>query len=287
MPSGTLFVVATPLGNLEDVTPRALKVLARAALVACEDTRRTRGLLDRHGIRPPRIVSCHKFNERRQTKVILDTLRGGEDVALVTDGGTPGLSDPAAPVVEAALAERLSVSPVPGPSAASAAISICGFPASSFLFAGFLPARAGERRRALEALRDVEHPIVFFEAPHRVAKAVAEMRDVLGDRAVTIARELTKLHEEVRRTTLASLADDLESGTPRGEFTLVVAGSSAQARGTRGSGASPDPGSLRRRYRELLATGLDRKDATRALCRETGLARRVVYDAVRGPNRDA
>ena len=148
MVPGTLFVVATPLGNLADITPRAIETLKRAAIVACEDTRRTRGLLERFGIRPPRVVSCHKFNEKRQLAMLLAALQDGKDVALVSDGGTPGLSDPGAFVVEAALKEGLPVSPIPGPSAVAAALSACGIPASSFLFEGFLPARAGERRRA-------------------------------------------------------------------------------------------------------------------------------------------
>src|SRR5688572_16373965 len=183
---GTLFVVATPLGNLKDITARALEVLRSVAMVACEDTRRTRGLLAHFDIHPPRVISCHGFNERRQAGPILAELQAGRDVALVSDGGTPGVSDPGALVVDAALAEGLRVSPVPGPSAVAAAVSVCGLAATGFLFAGFLPARAGARRRAIESLAGQTLPLVLFEAPHRVAAAAADLRDILGDRPITV-----------------------------------------------------------------------------------------------------
>ncbi len=277
-PPGTLLVVATPLGNLEDISPRALAALRRAALVACEDTRRTRGLLSRFGISPPRVISCHKFSERRQAAPILEVLRNGGDVVLVSDSGSPGVSDPGSIVVEAALTEGLPVSPVPGPSAVAAAISACGFTAGTFLFAGFLPARAGARRRSLEALREEARPMVFYEAPHRVAAAVLAMHEAFGDRPVTLFRELTKLHEEVVRTTLSGLAQRLESAPPRGEFTLVVAG--------RAAGSSPRPAAggedLRGQYEALLRDGIDRREALKVLARRTGRPRREIYAAVKG-----
>jgi 16S rRNA (cytidine1402-2'-O)-methyltransferase len=275
---GTLFVVATPLGNLGDITARALEVLRSVFLVACEDTRRTRGLLTHFDIHPPRVVSCHGFNERRQAGPILAELRAGHDVALVSDGGTPGVSDPGALVVDAALAEGLKVSPVPGPSAVAAAMSVCGLPSTGFVFAGFLPPRAGARRRAIEALAGHTLPIVLFEAPHRVAACVAELRDVLGDRPVTLLREATKVHEEVRRTTLSALAGSLgeAEGPPRGEFTLVVAGHRDEA-----SARTTPPADLPARYREMVDQGVERREALRRLARETGLPRRAVYDAVR------
>jgi len=279
MPTGTLFVVATPLGNLEDVTPRALATLTRAAIVACEDTRRTRGLLAHFGIRPPRLVSCHRFNEKRQLETLLSALRSGDDVALVSDGGTPGVSDPGAVAVRAALEEGLPVSPIPGPSAVAAALSVCGREASTFVFAGFLPARSSPRRRALESLRDETRTLVFYEAPHRVAGSVADMAAILGDRPVTLARELTKLHEEVRRTTLRELAGDLAARKPLGEFTLVVDGASGAV--TVAEGAAATPAGLRRRYAELLEAGTDRAEALKRLVKETGLPRREVYAAVR------
>ena len=279
---GTLFVVATPLGNLGDITPRAIETLKRAAIVACEDTRRTRGLLERFGIRPPRVVSCHKFNEKRQLAPLLAALREGKDVALVSDGGTPGLSDPGAFVVEAALKEGLPVSPIPGPSAVAAALSACGIPASAFLFEGFLPARAGERRRAVQALRDETRAIVLFEAPHRVAATVADLAAELGDRQVTLMRELTKIHEEVRRTTLRALAVDLGSRPPLGEFTLVIEGRKDEPAAVRPMSAAQ----LRERYAAMLESGTDRREALKTLVRETGLARKEVYAAVRSGGGD-
>ena len=287
MNPGTLFVVATPLGNLDDITPRALDALRRAAIVACEDTRRTQGLLTRFGIRPGRLLSCHKFNERARLDPILSVLREGSDVALVSDGGSPGLSDPGAPLVAAALAEKLPVSPIPGPSAVAAAISVCGFPCASFHFAGFLPARAGPRRRAIEALRAVTVPIVLFEAPHRVEAVVADLHSILGDRPVTLLREMTKMHEEIRRMNLAELSVSLEARPARGEFTLVIRGYEEGESST----GDPDarhavpasPAELRERYARLLDGGIQRREALKCLVRETGLSRREVYRAVRPP----
>jgi len=284
MPPGTLFVVGTPLGNLSDITPRAIESLRRAAIVACEDTRRTRGLLEHFGIKPPRVISCHHFNEKRRLEGLMEALQRGESVALVTDGGTPSVSDPGSLVVEAALARGLPVSPIPGPSAVAAALSVCGFTADSFLFAGFLPARGGPRRRALESLRAEPRTLVFFEAPHRIVAAAADMLAVLGDRRVTMARELTKLHEEVRRASLSGLVEDLRSRKPPGEYTLVVegAGDRPAAPTTRPDGrAAATPEQLRRRYAEMIESGTDRATALKALVRETGLTRREVYSAVR------
>ncbi len=277
MRPGSLLVVATPLGNLQDVTPRALEALRGAALVACEDTRRTRGLLEHLGIRAARLLSCHKFNERRRCEEVLEVLRRGGDVALVSDGGTPGLSDPGALLVQEALAAGLPVSPIPGPSAVAAAVSVSGFPASSFLFVGFLPARASERRRALEGLRDERAPLVLFEAPHRAAASAADLLAMLDDRPVTVLRELTKMHEEVRRTTLAALAERLALEPARGELTLVVQGAPEADLRRR----SPPPGAeLRKRFEALLAQGIDRRRALKTLAAESGLSRSEVYRAV-------
>lgn len=285
MPPGTLFVVATPLGNLDDITPRALDALRRAAIVACEDTRRTQGLLTRFGIRPGRLLSCHKFNERARLEPILSVLREGRDVALVSDGGSPGLSDPGAPLVAAALEAGVPVSPIPGPSAVAAAISVCGFPCASFHFAGFLPARAGPRRRAIVALRPIAVPVVLFESPHRVGAVVADLLNILGNRPVTLLREMTKMHEEVRRASLADLAASLAAQPARGEFTLVIRGyeegdlaaDDADARKV----APPGPAELRERYARLLDSGVERREALKTLVRETGMQRREVYRAVR------
>ena len=291
---GTLFVVATPIGNLEDITPRAVETLRRAAVIACEDTRRTGALLRHLGIRPPRIVSYHKFNERGRRDLILSVLRSGQDVAIVSDGGTPAISDPGAVVVEAALQEGLRVSPIPGPSAIAAAASVSGFISASFLFVGFLPAVSGRRRRALEELSDEPRPMVFLEAPHRVARAARDMLQILGDRPVTLVREATKLYEEVRRTTLGALAEGFATTAARGEHTLVVSGgapvkrSRARARqgemgepGDQAVPRAPPPAELRGRYEQLIEEGIDRREALKTVMRESGLPRREVYRAVR------
>ena len=278
-PKGTLYVVATPLGNLEDITGRALRTLAAARLVACEDTRRTRGLLTHFGIRPPRVISSHRFNEKRQTRSILQALLAGEDVALVSDGGTPGVSDPGALVVQAALEAGLRVSPVPGPSAVSAAISVCGFAATGFVFAGFLPARGARRARALAAVAAETRPIVLLEAPHRIASTAADLLDGLGDRPVTLLREATKLHEEVRRTSLAELAESLRGRPGRGEYTLVLSGT-----GDRDGESVPlADEAIRQRHESLIAGGMDRKEAFKMVVKESGRPRADVYALLRGP----
>lgn len=274
MPPGTLFVVATPLGNLQDMTARALEVLRSVPVVACEDTRRTRSMLDRFGIRPARMISYHKFNESRRRKALLSVLLEGEDLALVSDGGTPCVSDPGSAVVNAALEEGLAVSPVPGPSAVAAAVSVCGFEAQSFVFAGFLPVKGTARRKTLESFREEPRPIVLFEAPHRVARTAADLLEVLGDRPVTVLREVTKRFEEVRRTGLRALAGSLRRTGPRGEFTLVVAGRGDEER------EPLDETTIRERYARLLAAGVDRREAMRLLARESGMPRRRIYDII-------
>ncbi len=272
-------MVATPLGNLEDITARAVRTLGAVRIVACEDTRRTRRLLEHFGIRPPRVISYHRFNEKRQTRGILQALQRGEDVALVSDGGTPGVSDPGAMVVQAALAAELRVSPVPGPSAAAAAISVCGFAATGYLFAGFLPARGAQRRRAIEAQGPETRPIVLLEAPHRMAATASDLLAALGDRALTLVREATKLHEEVVRTSLADLAERLRDRPARGEFTLVLAGAAAEARRAPGL----DDEAILARHGSLIAQGMDRKEAFRTVVRECGRPRGEVYALLRGP----
>ncbi len=275
---GTLHVVATPLGYLEDLSPRAIRVLTAARIVACEDTRRTRRLLTRFGIRPPRVVSCHRFNEKARLRPLIEAIEAGEDVALVTDGGTPAVSDPGALVVAAALEAGLPVSPVPGPSAVAAAVSCSGFTAAGYLFVGFLPAKGAPRREALGRIERETLPIVLFEAPHRIDRTCADLIAALGDREVTVVREATKLHEEVRRTRLASLAEALRARGARGEYTIVLRGA-----GEPTSAATPlSPDDIASRYEALLAGGADPREALRAVVRESGRPRREVYALVRG-----
>lgn len=274
MSPGTLFVVATPIGNLEDVSPRVLRVLGRVSLVACEDTRRTAQILERFGLTAS-TVSCHKFNERARLGELLDRVQAGEDVALVSDGGTPGVSDPGRHLVEAALDAGLPVSPIPGPSAVATLLSASGLPADRFVFEGFLPARPGERRRRLRALRTESRTLVLFEAPHRLLDTLQDLAAILGERRIVLGRELTKIHETVLRGSARELADMLAAGPVRGEITLAVEGAAAA------EAAAPDEAdaaALRRAWAAALsASAGDRRDALRRAARELGMGRAELW----------
>jgi len=266
--SGTLYVVATPIGNLADASPRALDVLRQADLVACEDTRTTRTLLARHGIGRA-TLALHAHNERAATAKLLAALRQGSSVALVTDAGTPGVSDPGALLVEAAHREGLRVVPVPGPNAAVAAYSAAGFAADRFLFVGFLPAKPAARRKALDAL-DLPWPLILYEAPHRVLETVEDLAARFGgEREVVIARELTKKFEEVARLPLAQAVAWLKAGAHRqqGEFVLVL-----------GPGAVAAPGLEEgERVLDILLESLPASEAAKLAARITGASRNALY----------
>ena len=221
MPPGTLYVVATPIGNLEDLTLRALRTLKEVALVACEDTRRTRGLLSHYGISVP-VTSYFEHNKRVKGEVILRALRDGKSVALVTDAGTPGISDPGFLLVKDARAEGIPVTPIPGPSAVVTALSAAGVPADHFVFEGFLPVKPGRRLNRLRALRELETTIVCYESPHRIAGSLAAIAEVFGETSIVLARELTKQFEEIVTAPAASHLERFTSGEPRGEFVIVI-----------------------------------------------------------------
>jgi len=268
VPSGILYVVATPIGNLADAAPRALETLRRADVVACEDTRTTRTLLARHGIERS-TLALHAHNERAASTKLLAELQAGRSVALVSDAGTPGVSDPGALLVEAAHRAGIRVVPVPGPSAAVAAYSAAGFAAGGFLFVGFLPPKASARRQALAAL-DVPWPLILYEAPHRVLACV---RDLVarfgGEREIVIARELTKRFEEVARLPLAAASAWLEADAHRqqGEFVLVLAP---------GAPARPDEEAAQR-VLEALLEALPAGEAAKLAARITGVPRNALY----------
>jgi 16S rRNA (cytidine1402-2'-O)-methyltransferase len=271
-PPGTLFVVATPLGHLEDVTLRALRVLPEASLVACEDTRRTATLLRAHGIGTV-TTSYFEHNERWKGERILEALRSGRDVALVSDAGTPGISDPGYRLVRDAREAGLPVVPVPGPSAAIAALSVSGLPTDRFLFVGFLPPRAAARRRALEALASERSTLVFYESPVRVLDCLADMATALGDRDAFLCREATKVHEEYVRAPLSALLASLAAReVVKGEIVLVVSGAPEAA-----PAADGEPVAL---YRELAAEGRTRREAVKEAARRLGLPARDVYRLV-------
>jgi 16S rRNA (cytidine1402-2'-O)-methyltransferase len=269
---GTLYVVATPLGHLEDMTLRALRVLREVSLVACEDTRRTGTLLRAHGIATS-TTSYFEHNERWKGERILEALRGGRDVALVSDAGTPGISDPGYRLVREARDEGLPVVPVPGPSAAIAALSVSGLPTDRFLFVGFLPPRSGARRRALEELACERSTLVFHESPVRVLHALADMVGLLGDRDAFLCREATKVHEEYVRAPLSAILASLAAReSVKGEIVLVVAGAPEAAPA---AGREPVP-----LYRELAAEGRTRREAVKEAARRLGLRAREVYRLV-------
>src|ERR1700674_5370740 len=221
---GTLFIVAPPIGNLEDLTPRALRVLREVDLIACEDTRHTRGLLNRFGMRT-RTISYHEHNERERAKELCKLLEAGSNLAIVSDAGTPLISDPGFRIVGAAIEQGIQVIPIPGPAAFVAALIASGLPTDQFFFAGFLPARATARRAMLEELRAIPATLIFYEAPHRIARTLKDALNTLGNRTAAVARELTKLHEEIARGSLSELDRRFSEGDPaRGEMVLIISG---------------------------------------------------------------
>ena len=268
MSAGTLFVVATPIGNLADASARALEVLRAADLIACEDTRTTRTLLARYGI-TTRLVSVHEHNELAAAGGLIDALREGRNVALVTDAGTPGVSDPGALLVAEAHRAGIKVSPLPGPSAAAAAFSVSGFATDRFLFAGFLPSTGAARRKALETL-DLPFPVVLYEAPHRILESLADLAARFGPRReILIARELTKKFEEVARMPLGAAREWLlaEPHRQQGEFVLVLAAGEAKP------GAALDAERILDALLEFLAPS----EAAKVAARLTGEPRRELY----------
>ena len=271
--AGTLYVVATPLGNLEDLSPRAAATLRHVAAVAAEDTRRTKPLLVHVGSRAE-LLSFHAHSSDAAQRRILHLLGAGKDVALVTDAGTPAVSDPGAVLVAAARQRDVPIATIPGPTAVGAALSVSGIPADRYLFLGFLPRKGGERRRLLETVAQSEWTVVLFEAPLRVTELLRDLADACGgERRAAVARELTKIFEETRAGTLSELAGYYAEAPARGEVTVVVAGTGKAVRAER----PPDPAE---RARALLAQGMTRKDAADRLAAETGIARNTAYRLV-------
>ena len=262
----TLYIVGTPIGNLEDVTLRALRVLGHVRLIAAEDTRTTRKLLTRHNIRTP-LTSFHDRNAAQKTPTILEALREG-DVALVGDAGMPGVSDPGYELVTAALAQGVPVVAAPGPSAVTAAVAVSGLPGATFLFLGFLPRRGAARRGLLERVKGQQDSLVLFEAPHRLGASLRDILTTLGDRRLAVCRELTKLHEEVYRGRVSDALAHFEE--PRGEFTLVVEGAGPAS-------DAADPEEARQALLGLRGHGLRAREAVGQVAAAMGLPRREVY----------
>ncbi|HEX9891228.1 MAG TPA: 16S rRNA (cytidine(1402)-2'-O)-methyltransferase [Actinomycetota bacterium] len=266
---GTLWLVGTPIGNLKDLSERAREVLARVDVIACEDTRTTRKLMGLVGIRPTRLLSFYEGNERRRMSQVLGHLRDGWDVALVTDAGMPALSDPGYRLVAAAAEEGLAVDAVPGPTAAVTALVLSGLPTDRFAFEGFLSRKAGARRARLEEIRDERRTLVFYESPRRLAGLLADAASVLGDRRAALCRELTKLHQEVSRSTLRELAE--RTAEVRGEVVLVVEGAP--------DAGGPDLAPLSEHVDRLVAGGMSRRDAVAAVAEESGASKNALYEA--------
>ena len=269
--SGVLYIVATPIGNLEDITYRAVRVLGEADLIACEDTRQTRKLLDRYGIHTP-TISYHEHNEAERAAELAARLVEGTTIALVSDAGMPLVSDPGYRLVRAALENGVPVQTVPGPSAALAALAASGLPTDAFHFGGFLPSKAGQRVKALQALAGEQATLIFYEAPHRLMEALEAIEATLGPRPVVVGRELTKIHEEFLRGTAAEIRAQLaQRAVVKGEVTVLIGKAAAPP---------PDERPLDEAVRELMAGGTPRMEAIKQVARRRGLSKREVYDSL-------
>jgi 16S rRNA (cytidine1402-2'-O)-methyltransferase len=267
--SGRLYVVATPIGNLEDITYRAVRVLGAADLIACEDTRQTRKLLEHYGIQKP-TISYHEHNELERTPELVSRLAAGTVVALVSDAGVPLISDPGYRLVKAAVEMGIPVEPVPGPSAALAALAASGLPTDAFHFGGFLPSKPGQRAHALEELAGEPATLIFYEAPHRIVETLETIERVLGPRQVVVAREITKVHEEFLRGSAAEVRAQLMArDLIRGEITLLI---------SKATEPLPDDTPLEEAVEALVRGGAPRMDAIKQVARRRGLSKRAVYD---------
>jgi len=270
---GCLYLVATPIGNLEDITLRALRILKKVDKIAGEDTRQTLKLLNHYDIRKS-LVSYHEHNEITRAPELVLAMESGASIALVSDAGMPLVSDPGHRLVTLAVRHHIPVVPIPGPAALLAALSASGLPSEEFLFVGFLPARSGERRRALERLRIEERTMIFYEAPHRITDTVADAMAILGNRPACLAREVTKLHEEFRRGKLFDLVQSLGDQPPKGEMTLLIGPPEPAVAGAHASTSQ----SIAARVEELIHQAkLDRKEALKLAAKERGLTRRDAY----------
>jgi 16S rRNA (cytidine1402-2'-O)-methyltransferase len=269
MNPGTLFIVATPIGNLEDITLRAIRVLKEADLIAAEDTRHTQKLLNKYDIHNP-LTSYHDHNKEEKAPVLIAKMLEGKNVALVSDAGTPGISDPGYFLINLAVDQKVPVVPIPGATAAIAALSISGLPTDSFVFEGFLPGRHAGRLKRLQELKQEKRTLVLYEAPHRIHQTIDDMMTVLGDRKAVVTRELTKVHEEAVRGTLSEIRDHLAKGTTKGEFTIIVHGAEKHP-----AQATIDPAEYLRNL--ILHQGLSKKDAVAVAAKDLGLPKKDVY----------
>ena len=272
--SGILYIVATPIGNLEDITLRAIRVLGEVDLIACEDTRQTRKLLDRYGIGKP-LVSYHEHNEPARSAELLGELGAGKNIALVSDAGTPLIADPGYRLVERAGDEGIRVVPIPGSSALVAALSASGLPTDSFSFHGFLPSKKAQRRKLLEEVKASQATLVFYEAPHRILATLEDIEEILGARPIVVARELTKVHEEFLRGTAGRVRADLEKRpSVKGELTVMI-----------GKGETAvDETPVEEAVERLMQSGMARMEALKAVARARGVSKRELYKRLAAKN---
>ena len=269
--NGTLYLVATPIGNLADITHRAIDVLKTVSVIACEDTRHTRKLLQHYGLET-KTVSYHEHNEQERARQLIELLREGKDVAVVSDAGTPSISDPGYRLVRAAIENEVRVVPVPGPSALISALIAAGLPTDEFFFGGFLPPRSNARRTRLTELRSVPGTLIFYEAPHRLAETLKDALETLGEREAVVARELTKLHEEIRRGRLSVLVEHYSNEDPRGEIVLLIDRTVLET-----TTDHTDSQSISSLVDQLEREGLDHRAALKKAARELGLSRAEAY----------
>jgi 16S rRNA (cytidine1402-2'-O)-methyltransferase len=269
MSIGTLYIVATPIGNLEDITLRAIRILKEADVIAAEDTRHSQKLLSKYDIHTP-LTSYHDHNKEEKAPVLVSRLMDGKNIALVSDAGTPGISDPGYFLINLAVDQKIPVVPIPGATAAIAALSVSGLPTDNFVFEGFLPSRHTARLRRLEELKAEKRTLVFYEAPHRILAAMEDILQVLGDRKAVVTRELTKVHEEAIRGSLTEVLARLNSGSTKGEFTIILHG----ATGTREEQHLNTLDYLK----DLMShRGLSKKEAISVAAEELGMPKKDVY----------
>ena len=281
--AGVLYLVGTPIGNVGDLSPRARHVLAHVDRIACEDTRRSGLLLHNLGLRSreqgPRLLSFHEHNQAARIPELLQALAAGEAIAVISDAGLPGISDPGEALVAAARTDGHTVICIPGPSAVTTALVSSGLPTGRFCFEGFLPPKANQRRARLQELAGEPRTLVLFEAPHRLLALLDDLVSELGDRPVAVTRELTKRHEQQVGPTLSAALAHFRSHAPQGEFTLVIGGATT-GMGHGSSDAAPSQDSLRAALEALIAGGLSRSDAARQLAQQSGIPRRELYALV-------
>ena len=267
---GVLYIVATPIGNLEDLTFRALRILKEVDLIAAEDTRHSRKLLDHYGVKTP-LTSYHEHNEQSKARQLVERMHSGESIALISDAGTPVLSDPGHRLVQEAIRSGIAVSPVPGPSALLAALSASGLPMECFVFEGFLPAKKKERREKLQSLRSEHRTLVFYEAPHRLKESLQDIGEIFATREIVLAREISKMHEEFLRGSAAELSAQCTEREWRGELTLVIAGATDEP-------AAPEE--IMAEIRKLKREGVRVKEIAALLGEKYSIAKREVYRMV-------